>query len=282
MKAELWFNWLMLAQVFVISGYFARRVRLRMAELLEIYPPREYPKLYPHAIEHYQKGQKVFRCLNLGILLAGFGLVGVLWRSDAVRGWEHAVSTWYFLLQCLPFALLDWRALRELKQMRDARESSQRVATLERRRWVSLLSPGLRVAVLLIFVAFVGFVAVVDGLDFPWFGGYWNVVGIAVLNLALAGWIACLFYGRRPNPYQTDSDRRKQLEMLAQLAAITSIAATVFIALSIGLAALDLRVYRGAAQSAYSIFLMSVWIRVYLAGAGNVEVYRTGVRSSEA
>ena len=61
-----------LGQIFVISWYFPRKLLERMQKVLAVYPPEQYPKLYPQAIEKYLVGQLLFKYANGIIVLVGF------------------------------------------------------------------------------------------------------------------------------------------------------------------------------------------------------------------
>jgi hypothetical protein len=114
----------------------------------------------------------------------------------------------------------------------------------------------------------------VDQFDFPWFGGYWNLLGVTIANLLFAGIIYKQVRGRKLNPHQSTEDRMRQVKTLARIVAFISIAATVFAALNIALAAAELRHLQPATHSLYFQLLAVVSFRAYLVRPSNFEVYK--------
>ena len=68
-------------------------------------------------------------------------------------------------------------------------------------------------AAALVYVAFVLFIVYIDQFEFPWFGGYLNIVGISVIHVFFGALIARLMHGQCKDPYQTHEDRDRQIEL---------------------------------------------------------------------
>lgn len=264
----------LLSQAVLISLYYPELIANRMKWLLATHPPATHPKLYPNPVEFYEKGYRRFLHLNRLIFAIGLILIVGLTQTQRTGKWDHAFATWYFLLQFVPFALLDRRAIREYRLMRETNSSSRRRAELQPRRLMDFVSPHLLGAALGTYVGFSVFIIYLRRFDFPWFGGYQNIVGVTVLNSLFAGMIAWLLYGRKLNPHQAFEDRRKQIETVTNGLFLTSIAATLFIALSILLSAFEVRQFKPFAQCVYFQLIAVFCLRVYLVKPINFDVYR--------
>jgi hypothetical protein len=125
-----------------------------------------------------------------------------------------------------------------------------------------------------LYVLYVFFVVAVDQLDYPWFGGYWNIVGITAINLMCAVGIVYSLRARSRDPYQTPADRRRRTGFAVRVAVFTSIAATLSVTLSVVLAMLELRTFVPVSKSVYFMLLAAVCFRQFRIDGVNFEVYR--------
>ena len=92
----------------------------------------------------------------------------------------------YFLCQVFPILLLDVSSLRAFRLMRNADSRTTRTAELRRRRLLDFVSPSMLSMAGITYIAFILLIAYVRRFDFPWFGGYLNVVGVTAVNLCFA------------------------------------------------------------------------------------------------
>jgi hypothetical protein len=231
MPEHLLFHIALLCQIILVSFYLPRKILERMSYVFEQYPPSTHPKLYPRPIEYYEKSRRNYRTTNRILLVAGLLLLTVLLGYSRSGKWDHVVAMWYFFAQCLPVMLLDLSSLKETRLMRES--SSTRKAVLHRRRLLDFVSPTMIGLAVFTYVAFALFVIYVRQFEFPWFGGYWNVTGVTLANLFLAGIIFRNIYGKKLNPHQAHQDRVRQVQTIARVLVSVSIAATVFVALNI-------------------------------------------------
>jgi len=276
MPEHLVFHVVLLGQILLLSLFLPWRIVRRMKHVLETYPPASHPKLYPKPFEHYEKARRNYWVTNLVMVLAGVAVLAVLMGTPRSGSWDQAIATWLFLAQMAPVLLLDLSALKEYRLMRESRARTQRKAVLKPRRlrdFVSLTSLAIGGGT---YVAFVVLIVYIRQFDFPWFGGYWNIAGVTGLNLFLASIVFWHMYGKKLNPHQSDEDRRRQIEVAARVMLFTSIAATVSIALSVVLAALDLRSFEPVARSLYFQLLAAICLQVYYRSdlTRNFEVYK--------
>ena len=97
---------------------------------------------------------------------------------------------------------------------------------------------------------------------------------VSLLNFLFAGVIVHNLYGKKKDPYQSYEDRARQIGVTIRGLVWTSILATGFIALSIGLAAFDLRHLQPITLSLYFQVLAVITIRTTRIDDVNFEVYR--------
>ncbi len=225
-----------LCQVLIVSVYLPAKILGRMRHIFDTYPPSSHPKQYPRPIESYGRSRRNFRLMNRVILVAGLILLAVLMNYSRSGKWDHVIAMWFFFLQCFPVMLLDLSSLREARLMRDS--STTRKAELRPRRLFDFVSPA------------------------------------TIANVFFAGIAFRQIYGKKLNPHQAFEDRARQIRTVVHTMVFVSIAATVFIALAIVLAAFDSRVFQPPAQSVYFQLLAVVSFRVYLVNYSNFEVYR--------
>ncbi len=272
MSEQLVFYAVFLSQILLISFYYPRQIVGRMKRLRETHPPSAYPKLYPRPAEYYTRSRRNYWRWNLVVLLLGFSILAALWLFSESGVWAYNIAIGYFFLQLIPALSLDLSFLREFKLMRKV--DSRRKASLSPRRLSDFVPPLLGGAALITYLAFVFFVFYVQQFDFPWFGGYWNVVGVTFMNLCFGAILLWSVYGRKLNPHQAYEDRVAQITKLVRILLFISIAATVFVALTVTLAAWELRNLQPIAVSLYFQLLAVISFQAYRIDQANFEVYK--------
>ena len=274
MPETMLFYFVFLSQVLLISFYFPRKILSRMRHVFETYPPSTHPKLYPKPIEYYEKAQRTYRILNQFILLAGMVLIAILLAISRSGEWDHVIATWYFLAQFFPVMLLDLWSLKEFRLMRNATARTTRKAELHPRRLFDFIAPSIIGLAIFVYVAFILLVLYIRQFEFPWFGGYLNIVGVTILNLCCAGIILSFMYGKKLNPHQAYEDRIRQIEVTVKILVFASIGVTIFIAISVVLAAWDLRNLQPIAQCLYFQLLAVICFQAYRIDHTDFEVYK--------
>lgn len=273
MPESILFYAIFLSQVLLISYYFPKKMLNRVKYVLETYPPSEYPKLYPEPIEFYEKARRNYRNLNIGILLAGLLLLAVL--MGEVGSWDIGNMVFvFFMVQFVPVMLIEIRSFKYYKLMRKTDARTTRKADLSPRRLFDFISPAMIGVSICVYFAFIALTLYIRQFDLPWFGGYWNIVGVTASNLFLAGIVAWNMYGKKQDPYQASEDRRRQIELVAQQMVFVSIAATVFIAIEVILASLQLRDLQPMVQSLYFQLLAVICLRTLRIDNINFAVYK--------
>ena len=136
------------------------------------------------------------------------------------------------------------------------------------------MSPALLGAAAVTYVAFAVFIWYVGRFDFPWFGGYTNLVIVTVMNLFFVAMSLKQVYGKKKDPYQDYEDRDRQIEFTLRTLLFVSIALTWYTTLAISLKALGLDDFTPIATSLYYQLLALMSFREYRIDDVNFEVYR--------
>lgn len=250
MTATYLFYVIFLCQILLISWYLPGKLAGRLKDIMQTYPPAEYPKLYPKPVEFYQRGLRRYRVLNFLIILIGLFLTAVLFMDSSNDDWGGVVTA-YFMIQFIPMILVEASSFRHYHQMRAADSRTTRKAQLRPRRLLDFVSPALIGVAALVYLAFVTFVLYVRQFDYPWFGGYLNIVILTAANVFFAGIIGWNIYGKKRDPYQAHEDRVRQIKLIIKQMVFISIAATVFVVLGVLLKMFDLHHLSQIATSLY-------------------------------
>lgn len=275
MSENILFYFVFLSQVVLISFYFPRKMLGRINRIFEIYPPSEYPKLYPQPIEYYEKAKRNYRNMYVVIFVVGLLLLAALLGYSGSSEWDVGNIVFpYFMLQFFPMMLMEMWTFNYYKLMRKADLRTTRKAELHPRRLFDFISPKMIGLAALVYLAFVVFVLYVRQFEYPWFGGYGNIFGITAANLFFAGLILWNMYGKKQDPYQTYEDRKRQIELITKQLVFISIAATIYISMDIILAIFDLRNFQPTAMSLYFQFIAVIALRAIRIDDIDFEVYK--------
>jgi len=245
-----------------------------MKYVFETYPPSAYAKLYPKPIEFYERGRRNYRNINLFILIAGFVILALLVANPHDVDVHNAIAMGYFFAQMFPVLLLDLGSLKEFKLMRNANTRTTRRAELQPRRFFDFMSPVIFGIASITYIAFVLLVVYINQFGFPWFGGYLNVVIVTAMNIFFLGIMLWHMYGKKLNPHQAYEDRVRQIKNVAKILTLTSIAATLFGALSISLSAFEVRHLLPIFMSMYFQLLAVIGLQAYRIDHTSFEVYK--------
>jgi len=274
MSEYILFYIVFLSQILLISFYYPRKIQHRIRYVFNTYPPSDYPKLYPKPFTDYERALRNYRNVNFFIVFAGLVILILLMTNAHDTDVHNAIAMGYFFVQMFPVLLLDISSIKEFKLMRNVRSQTTRQAELQPRRIFDFISPRLAGIAAITYIAFVLLIAWVNHFGFSWFGGYWNVVIVTLMNLLFAGVFLWHMYGKKLNPHQAYEDRIKQIKTIAKVLIYTSIAATVFGALSISLSALEIRHLLPIFLSMYFQLLAVIGLQAYRIDHINFEVYK--------
>lgn len=226
-----------LGQIALISHYFPQQMLARLRWLLETHPPADYPRLYVHPLEYYQRAQNSFSLLNRGIVYFGVLVLGWILIGNGSAEGVQISDAWpatYALLQFMPLIVLEFAGFRQFRMMREANASSTRKASLAPRRLFDLLSPARAAIAAVLFVAAVVFNFYVHDFDLSLRHDAMQLALAMVLANAVmaatAGWAA---FGRKQDPYQATADRVRQIRANLHSVLNVSMLISVFITLKI-------------------------------------------------
>lgn len=265
------------SQVVLISYYFPRRILGLARHVVDTYPPSGYPKLYAVPAEAVETALSGYRKMNRFALLVGVALLvaGIWGPGDELFRWNSgSVLALYMLVQFVPLVIATSTGFPFFSQKRKPDAGTTRKAELRPRRLFDFVSPALVGAAVAVYAAFVVLIVYVQQFGFPWFGGYWNIVGVTVLNLLFAGAIFRFLYGKAADPYQTYEDRARSIERNVKQLLYSSIVWTTFLALSISLRALGLGDLIPLVLSLYIQLVAVISFRSLRIDETNFEVYR--------
>jgi len=274
MQQHLLFHIVFLSQILVISFLVPSRIYGRMKYIFDTYPPSAYPKLYPRPVEHYESGRRLYRNLNVAILVLGLLILAALFVNPHDNDLGVAISIGFYFVQFIPLMMLEFSSFKELKLMRNASPRPTRKAELRPRYLFDFISPVLFGLAVLVYVVFVGIIFYMRQFEYEWFSGFTNIAGITLMNLLFAGIVLWNMYGKKQNPHQSYEDRKKQIESILKSFVFISIAATVFVMISVVLSALELRHLMPIAMSLYLQIIALACIQSYVIDYSNFDVYR--------
>jgi hypothetical protein len=276
MQQHLLFHMVFLSQILVISYFIPSRIYGRMKYIFDTYPPSAYPKLYPRPVEYYESGRRLYRNLNVAILVLGLLILSALFVNSHDNDLGVAISIGFYFVQFVPLMILEFSSFKELKLMRNASPRPTRKAELRPRHLFDFISPVLFGLAVLVYVVFVGIILYMRQFEYEWFGGFINIIGLTLMNLLFAGIVLWNMYGKKQNPHQSYEDRKRQIEAILKSFVFISIAATVFVMLSVVLSALEIRHLMPIAMSLYLQIVALACIPSYVIDYRNFDVYREG------
>ena len=266
-----------LSQVLLLSFFLPRQVLGRLKFVVDSFPPTQYPKLYPVTMGEVERAQRNYRLMNLFALAVGLILVavGLGWPTRNLIDWDNElISLAYMLLQFSPMIIALGAGFTYFNLKRRADLSTTRKAELRPRRLFDFVSPAVVGLAAVVYVAFVALIIYVRQFDYPWFGGYLNIVIMTIMNLFFAGLIAYNLYGKKKDPYQSSVDRAQYIRLTIRAMVWTSILMTLFVAISIGLSAFELGQLKPIALSVYVQLLALLSFQSFRIDDVDFEVYR--------
>ena len=272
------FYFVFLGQIYILSYYYPKKFYDRMCYVIETYPPSRYPKLYPkfrnkylpaYADEAAKKGPRLYKIVNLVILLAGLGILGMAllfgYRPEG-RG-EESLVAFFGMVQMSPVIALEFLSYKQFKLMRQEQEKTRRTADLHPRRLFDFISPrifGLAAFMLAVCVVFEFWIN--DFVLTLGDNGFFMVATLIGVHVYFAAMVAWQMYGKKLDPYQASKDRLRGMEVVVKSAVYTSIGISIFF--------LSLAVVKEYNLNYLEPLLMSVYFQA-LAVFGLGTIFRT-------
>ena len=271
---DLFFYIVLFSQIMFLSYYYPNRMLIRIHTILKNYPPKEFPKLYPESIEKYKKLAKRYQIMNHLIIVLGFGLIIWFYVTPRTGEWDHVILFWYFMFQFTPNMGIELWSRKTHKAMRLLNQDAQKEAALQPRRLTDFVSKEFLGTVFAIYVIFVVFNVYIDQFNYPWFGGYLNVLLISGAYLFFGLIIYRAMYGKVQNPHQSYEDRKTDIQTIIRQILSIAIAATLYAMLQISMKAYGLESFKAISLSLYFHvigFLSMQWPRLDFI---NFDVYK--------
>jgi len=224
---------------------------IRIHTIFKNYPPNKFPKLYPESIDKYKKLAKRYQIMNHLIIVLGFGLIMWFYVTPRTGEWDHVILFWYFMFQFTPNMGIELWSRKTHKAMRLLNQDAQKEAALQPRRLTDFVSKEFLGTVFAIYVIFVGFNVYIDQFNYPWFGGYLNVLIISGAYLFFGLIIYKAMYGKVQNPHQSYEDRKTDIQTIIRQILSIAIAATLYAMLQISMKAYGLESFKAISLSLY-------------------------------
>jgi hypothetical protein len=301
---DVLFYGIYVSQILVVLLYMPSRILRRARSLIEAYPPADFPKLYPVPLATVERWLRVYRNLNLALVVPGFVLLAAAWFSGYTfdRAWYGGdidppntyprALVFYTFVQLLPTMLFGYWQFRYFKRMRAAARSSIRTAELKARRLVDYVSPGLLAAVVATYIAAALLLLLIVGESPRRIGGV-SVSGMStylftimtISNVAVAGMLLWAFYKKKLDPYQTRDDWARMIRLSWQASAVGSMLMSGFVGTLGALLAFGLLRYSPLLAS---LFVQAIWVPLTVRWLfvpfeqANYDVYRADAHRATA
>ena len=274
MNIDLLLYVVLFSQIMFISYYYPRKMLIRIHTIFINYPPNEFPKLYPESIDKYKIAAKRYQIMNHFMIGLGLGLILWFYVTPRTGEWDQAIVFWYFMIQFIPNIGIELWAMKYHNAMRLLNQDAQKEAVLQPRRLTDFASKNLLGTVFVIYIIFVGYVAYLNQFDYPWFGGYLNVLIISGTLLFFGLIIYRALYGKVKNPHQSYEDRKTDIQTLVRQILSIAIAVMLYAMLQISLKVFGLESFKAITISLYFHvigFLSMQWPRLNFI---NFDVYK--------
>ncbi|MFT5484123.1 MAG: hypothetical protein ACI9GW_002785 [Halieaceae bacterium] len=254
-----------ISQLLLISHYFPRKLIGRANFVFNTYPPSEYPKLYPKSMDQEEKGLARFGRLNQGILWLGFVMLITLVAFDysGPGRMNESFPIFFGLLQFLPYFLMELSGFNQFKLMRMADARTKRKASLEARRLLEFVTPGM-LALGAIFYSVYILVEVFTSQPGQFLDGesLSKIAAITASNILFVGIALYNMYGKKLNPHQTNGDRTQQIKTVLNSLIIMSILESNYFIFTAVSDAFDLKHLELALNSFYFLIIATISIKV--------------------
>jgi hypothetical protein len=235
MSSNILFYIVFIGQIFLLSFYVPGKILGRMKSVRNLYPPTQYPKLYPKSDEFYKKGQRQFKMVNQAIFLLGIViLLSLIFVVDHASFADDGFISeiWpaaYGLIQFMPLLFLEFSEFNQFKMMRKANQNSTRKAELRQRRLFGFVSPAIVGLAVILYVASILLDLYLHDFVIQWdHDTTQRTIVLTITNLFLAGMGAWHLHGRKLDPHQAFGDRAKHISANLKSALYVSMAMSVY------------------------------------------------------
>lgn len=241
----------------IIPCWFYRRIK----QMMSVYRPAEYPKLYPVSTDHIDNYMTGFLLTHAVIGLLGLVLLihSFITQSKELLNWDtQSVLTLYFMLQQIPFLILGKAGFKYHRLMREKNISTQKKAVLKPRNLSDFVAASTLNFAVISFLVYVTVIIYMQQHPFPGFVGYWNILFVGLLNGFFLLMSYVIIRGKKSDPHQSHQDRINFIKLSVQMLMVGLIACNIFMVTNLILAYLELRHIGDLIQSLYFSFIALV------------------------
>lgn len=265
MTASIIFYLVLGIQLWLISHYYAKRVLVNMKYVTDNYSEEEYPKLYPKTKHRYLLTQQAFKRSNQGILLLGIAALMLLIYGYISESYQPAnvTAAIIFMIQLIPFALLELSEHKYFNAMRKNVQSPVRSSSMTRRTVSTFASVKLQLSALILIIMAIVIDIAVNANQAPLIfsmneQAFHRSLLLIVSNVFLLALVLSNVYGKKLDPFQADSDRFSQLKLTIQTLFYCSICLSLFFLLKSLIIVLDAEGIEALATAIYTVIIAYV------------------------
>jgi len=166
-------------------------------------------------------------CIALGIIIISYyGILPTDYKENI--NILDDIPLFYGLIQFIPLILLELVCFKQLKMMRELNKTANRKADLTPRHITDYIANKYIILAVIIYISYIVSEAILNNFaissDFMIKAGTVTLVNILFIFLALAN-----VYGKKRDPFLTDSDRFKQTKFAIQTLIFISIFMTIYL-----------------------------------------------------
>ena len=195
-----------------------------------------YPAFYPGFIAEAQRKLRFYRGVNVATAILGLMiLTGMLVKGyrPSLKGGDEIFVLLYSMLQAIPLIYVEVKEFKQFRLMRSTYATKVRRAELAPRRLFNFISPVYVFAAVVLYGLWLALYLNARGFDDPQVGEvYATLFLITGMNLAYAGWIARVMYGKKLDPYKAQADQLKQIGVTVKTLVFSSIGISFFLMLA--------------------------------------------------
>lgn len=233
MPNTLLFIAIFVCQIWLLSFYLPHRYTNRINYLLKHFPESQYPKLYPESEEKAKSVKTIYLTMNYLMLLIGVALLCYFSLFDGSYQQKEkfldALPLFYGMCQFLPIAYLEIAGRNQLKLMRLTDKRTHRKASLTPRSLFDYVPQWLIAGVALAFLGSLFFDLYINNWQFT--EKVTIKLGSLIATNVLFGAIAYYhLYGKKCDPYQSETDRQKVTQHTIYSLSAISIFVSLFFA----------------------------------------------------
>lgn len=262
---EALFYIILVGQVFLLSYHYPMAFVKRVEYILDNYPAKTYPKLYPsdvyvHPEDITRKRINGFKYINFVIGLIGIAIIIAAIINDFKlneKGSAAIFVTMYLLLQFIPHFMLEIYQFKHYKHMRELFATGKRSAELVPRNLSNFIPPFWVTFAVLLFIFNIILFLYYEGFGKPWTEEiYTTVIVSSLLNVMYFVIGYKVINGKKTNPFEAHIDQMTTIK--------STVSAMVFASIMMSLFFIALNSVREFGLDKWEPLLMSVYFQLII------------------